>query len=366
MRACTLALLSLLSLSAVSSIPPQSNVAPTIGILSVPLSGAGAPCITATATAPANASCFTTFYAKWVETQGARVVILPYDEPATLAALLDSVNGVLLTGGELEDLGFDTPYMVAAAQVLAAALAKNDAGVYFPLHGTCQGMQVLSLLVAQDASVMAYNAFDAENESLALDITWDGHHSSRIFSVVTAPADIVATLSSTPSTVNLHHDGVPVSRFAASERLGAFFILVSTNFDRKGAAFVSTLEAWKYPITATQWHPERPQFEWRDEGIAHDEGTIRAMQYMSNYLVSAARRNQQSFTDDALFARFSAYSYPIVSAPDAAFSACPSFFTPPSHAPHMHRTRPSPPPPTPIAPPPLRIAGGYQWLVFTG
>lgn len=53
------------------------------------------------------------------------------------------------------------------------------------------------------------------------------------------------------------------------------------------------------------------------------------MQYMANFFVTDARRNAQAFSDPALFAHYSAFSYPIVSAPDAATS-------------------------------------GYQWLVFTG
>jgi len=302
-------------------LPPALNAFPTIGILSVPISSADSPCETEPRWAANRSSCFTTFYIRWVESAGARAVLIPYDSPpAVLAALLDSVNGVLLTGGELEDLAFDTPYMVAAASVLAAARAKAAAGVFWPVHGSCQGMQVLSLLVAGDQAVLSKNAFDAENYSLPLDATWDGHHSSRLLSADTAPADAVATLTGSPSTLNLHHDGVRVADFAASDALGAFFVLVSTNFDRRGAAFVSTLEAWELPIVATQWHPERPQFEWRAVGADHSAATIRAMQYVASFFVDDARRNNQTFTDAALFAKYSVFSYPVVSAGDAATS----------------------------------------------
>ena len=314
-----------------ASLPPPVNAAPTIGILAVPLSGPDTPCETFSPGGGGNSSCFATFYPRWVESAGARAVLIPYDLPlSTLDALLDSVNGVLLTGGGLEAAGlaFDAPYMVAAARVLDAARAKMAAGVFWPVHGSCQGMQVLALLAAQDPTVLSYGAFDAENLSLPLDVSWDGHHSSRLLSATTAPADVVATLSGTNSTLNLHHDGVRVSDFAANEALGRFFILVSTNFDRAGAAFVSTLEAWDFPVTATQWHPERPQFEWRDISISHARETITAMQYIANFFVDDARRNSQAFSDPALLSKFSVFSMALVSAPDAATS-------------------------------------GYQWLVYT-
>ena len=121
-------------------------------------------------------------------------------------------------------------------------------------------------------------------------------------------------------TMNLHHDGVPVSRWEENSLLGAFFTLVSTNFERKGSAFVSTMEAWDYPITGTQWHPERNQFEWRVNNDDHSSDGIVAMQYMANFFVNDARRNIQQFNDIPLFIKLSVYSYPWVNAPDASTS----------------------------------------------
>ena len=301
---------------ATRDLPPANNAVPTIGILSVPTASAGSPCETLSA----ETSCFSAFYSRWIMSAGARAVLLPYDAPpAVLTALLDSVNGVLLTGGGL-DLGFQTPYMLTAKVVMDAARAKNVAGIFYPVHGTCQGFQVMALLAAGDQGVLSKNAFDAENISLALDVTWDGHHSSRLLSAETAPEDIVQILSSTNSTLNLHHDGVRVKDFEASSALADAYILVSTNFDRRGQAFVSTIEAWDAPFVGTQWHPERPQFEWRAVGANHGADTIKAMQYMASFLVDDARRNNQSFADPALFAKYSVFSYPLVNAPDAALS----------------------------------------------
>ena len=311
------------------AVPPEVNLSPTIGVLSVPIADAGSPCDVLgarAAAAPATAartSCFTAFYARWVEAAGARAVLIPFDAaPDVLAALLDSVNGVLLTGGSLEAAGlaFDAPYMVAAAAVLAAAKRKNDAGLFFPIHGTCQGFQVLALLGARNASVLSYAAFDAENLALPLDISWDGHHSSRIFAADSAPAAAVDTLMLFNATLNMHHDGVAVADWVASAALGDAYILASTNVDRAGRAFASTLEAWDYPITGTQWHPERVLFEWRDNGADHSARSVAANYYIGTFFIADARRNWQNFTDAALFARFSSYTFPLVSAPDAATS----------------------------------------------
>jgi hypothetical protein len=151
-------------------LPPAANAAPTIGVLSVPMAGAGSPCDTAAS--GAGSSCFTAFYFHWLQAAGARAVILPVDaEPATLDALLDSVNGVLLTGGSLENLTWGSAYMVTAARIYSRVLEKNRNGTFFPLHGTCQGFQVLALLTSQDQGVVSYNAFDSEDLVIPLDIS---------------------------------------------------------------------------------------------------------------------------------------------------------------------------------------------------
>ena len=300
-------------------LPPQlPGAKPVIGVLTVPLSSESAVCETVAARAglgARGASCFSTFYFRWLEAAGARALILPFDaDAATFSALLDGVNGVLLTGGELNASGLDfsSPYMTAAKQVLDTAKAKTDAGVFFPVHGTCQGMQVISLLESQNASVMSYGAFDSEGLSLPLEITWDGHHSTRLFSANTAPADIVQTFMSENVTLNLHHDGVTPDAFEASSRLSTNYVLASINADRKGSYFVSTMEACNYPVTATQWHPERPAQEWKDGlDINHGETSIAANNYVATFFVGDARRNNQSFSDPNLFAKYSVFSYPV-------------------------------------------------------
>jgi hypothetical protein len=50
--------------------------------------------------------------------------------------------------------------------------------------------------------------------------------------------------------------------FARDPVLPNFYNILSTNEDKKGLPFVSSIEGIKYPFWATQWHAERTQFEW--------------------------------------------------------------------------------------------------------
>jgi len=98
-------------------------------------------------------------------------------------------------------------------------------------------------------------------------------------------------------TTNFHHDGVRPSSFHSNKRLQDFFRVVSTNKDRKGQEFVSTIEAYDYPVYATQWHPERNQFEFwpSQDPINHTASAVRAMSALSEFFVDEARRNCRSF-----------------------------------------------------------------------
>lgn len=124
-------------------------------------------------------------------------------------------------------------------------------------HNTCNptknktkhktGFQTLNILAAQDPAVLSRNAFDSENIAWPLDLTAAGRSSSRMFA--DASAAVMTTLTTLNSTMNFHHDGIDTSVFQGNEKLNKFYRLISTNVDRKGRGFVSTIEAFEVPAT---------------------------------------------------------------------------------------------------------------------
>lgn len=72
--------------------------------------------------------------------------------------------------------------------------------------------------------------------------------------------------------------------------------MLSTNADRNGKTFVSAVESYKYPIYGTQFHPEKPMFEWAtQEGINHSYDSVIANTYFADFLVNEARKNFHTF-----------------------------------------------------------------------
>jgi gamma-glutamyl hydrolase len=94
-------------------------------------------------------------------------------------------------------------------------------------------------------------------------------------------------------------------------------------FLRAGKAFVSSIEGKLIPVYATQWHPEKNQFEWNPEegpasspptfpftpclpllpthccsGIDHSAQGIAVMSQMSQFFVNQARLSNRAFDSE--------------------------------------------------------------------
>ena len=117
-----------------------------------------------------------------------------------------------------------------------------------PPTATCMGFELLNVLVAEDPSVLTAG-FNSENLTLPLDFTPQGPF-SRMLAGNRAVVDILANQ---PVAMNNHHSGVAPTAFSGSSKLSSMFDVVSTNKDRDGREFISTIEAKTMPIYATQW-----------------------------------------------------------------------------------------------------------------
>ena len=88
-------------------------------------------------------------------------------------------------------------------------------------------------------------------------------------------------------TLNNHHQGVTPSDYSKNPKLPNVVNILSTNRDRKGKEFISTVEGAKgLPVWATQFHPEKNIFEqarnlhggWPSEAIAHSRAAVAVSQ----------------------------------------------------------------------------------------
>lgn len=95
-----------------------------------------------------------------------------------------------------------------------------------------------------------------------------------------------------PMAMENHMKGLSMAAYVENPKLSSFFTVLSLSLDKSGNAYISTLEAKRYPIFATQWHPEKNAFEWSQSvHIPHSPAAIRMTQEIANFFVSESRKN---------------------------------------------------------------------------
>lgn len=237
-------------------------------------------------------------YVSLYESAGARIVPIRFDlpEPA-LKQLFQQVNGLVIPGGSvgLTEESEHPKFRAAADYLMKLAIETNDAGIHFPIHGTCAGFELMAVLTAQDESILCPDCFSAFGVSLPLIFT-PAARSSVMFA--NASQDLMTALEEQPIAFNSHHAGFSVANFSNDPKLTAFWDVLSTSRDSLGQEFISTIEAKQYPFFATQWHFEKPAYEHAgQEGfvIPHSQYAIDAGAFLARNFAAEARKNPHRF-----------------------------------------------------------------------
>ncbi|XP_071960632.1 gamma-glutamyl hydrolase-like isoform X2 [Antedon mediterranea] len=257
-------------------------------------------------------------YVKYLESGGARVVLVKINQSHDYyIKLFNSLNGLLLPGGDQLDV-LASGYGKAAKiffDMSIEGMKKN--GDYFPIWGTCEGHQLLASLAA--GKDILISGIDAENLALPLELTSD-FVESRIFDVLTTSGFVFKAMTTENSTYNAHHFGVTMKNLTTFG-IDKFFRVTSVNKDRKGVEFISTMEAFEYPIYGVQWHPEKNIFEWNphaDSAIPHSTAAVSVAQHTANFFVREARKSTHKFSSEDEASKYLVYNNQAVYIADAA------------------------------------------------
>ncbi|XP_006477848.2 gamma-glutamyl hydrolase 2-like isoform X1 [Citrus sinensis] len=255
------------------------NNRPVIGILSHPGDGASGRLNNSK-----NASYIAASYVKFVESAGARVIPLIYNEPEEiLFEKLKLVNGVLLTGGWAKK-GL---YFQIVEKIFKKILEKNDAGEYFPLYAICLGFELISMIISKDRNIL--ERFNGADQASTLKFIKNSKIEGTVFQRF-AP-ELLKKLSTDCLVMQKHIYGISPERMQENLDLSKFFRILTTSEDIYNKVYVSTVQAYNYPFTGFQWHPEKNAFEWGFSGVPHSEDAILVTQHVANFFVSEARKS---------------------------------------------------------------------------
>jgi len=244
-------------------------------------------------------------YVKYLESVGARVVPIPEsfseDEVRTI---FKHVNGVLYPGGSTD--WFTSKYYKNAKLAYETSINSTLSGEdYFPIWGTCLGYETLNVITSGTNDVLSH--FDAEDITIPLNYT-DEARSSRLFK--DAPMSLYKAMGTQDLTYNHHSFGVSPDTHKTNRKINGFFKLLTTSLDSYGKEFVSSIEAYDFPIYGTQWHPEKNNFEFHpDLHVAHNKAGVDTSLYMASFFVNEARKNKQRFPSREMEENYMIYQY---------------------------------------------------------
>ncbi|KAJ3671014.1 hypothetical protein LUZ60_008440 [Juncus effusus] len=292
----TLFLLFTITNSALSILLPTDDVAsckmpdqslyyyPVIGIVSHPGNGTAGEHGRSLPLYGDDDSYIAASYVKFVESGGARVIPILYNEPEeVILEKLKLVNGVIFTGGRAKY----GPYVETLSKIFQVILDRNDGGDYFPLLAICLGFELVNMIVSKDNKIL--ESFSAHNHASILQFVDETSTNTSVFKRF--PPDLIQKLSTDCITIQNHIYGLSPKRIQSNDALSNFFRILTTTPDKNGKVYVSSIQAYDYPITGLQWHPEKTAFEWGLSNIPHTEDSALATHYTASYFISETRKS---------------------------------------------------------------------------
>lgn len=235
------------------------------------------------------------YYVRWIEASGSRVVVIPWDvTPDQLQWYASRVNAVLFPGGGLEDGPTMSAYFSNVILWHDTSIEMSKRGQHLVLWGTCQGFQVLCAAAARNLSVIEENVVHGlYPKMLALNLTKASTFSRMLGTTSTSP-EVLKILASNASTLNWHHDAVRLPSWKLHPSMSEL-VVTATNCDPSGVEFVSAIEHTTAPIFAAQFHPERPPYEFKNSLIGHSADVMVASQFFANFIATQARMSSNTF-----------------------------------------------------------------------
>jgi gamma-glutamyl hydrolase len=184
-----------------------------------------------------------TNYVKWLESVGITPVCIPYNLPKEdLLICLDKVNGVLWTGGAIENKTHSPQekkqYTDTLYTSFEVAKKYNDQGRKYPIWGTCQGFEFLVLFHnGKHTSIHSLPKHHADGQ---FPITFTGNSSMRTWF-----RPLSEEMKKECST---HHH-----KYGFDIKPMSHIHILSTQED-----YINIIKYKEYPFYGVQFHPERP------------------------------------------------------------------------------------------------------------
>ena len=243
-------------------------------------------------------------YVKWLESSGALVVPIEFDLPKPkMLGFLRQLNGVVLIGGGVDNVKTHNlkqflNYQDSLYYILNFAIYQNKANNYFPVWCTCMSFEMAAIFFAENIRLKKQKDLDNHLTS-AGDIGEDylnwTSKKSKMKKVFTKKERLAQKKY---PTIFMAHCYAIATNSKLGKNLAKVANITATNVSRgdcgkKGVKYVSAYEIKDYPIYGVQFHPEKPPFEYVNDGKRVPKTTIavNTSYKMSKFFIDEAKKS---------------------------------------------------------------------------
>jgi len=199
------------------------------------------------------------------------------------------------------------PYGETLKHIVDRAKEQTEAGNPFGLFGVCHGFQ--GMMVVSDLRNKTLSALDTNHQYLSsLGKFKKGAAKSYLFGDLARNLQELVQKEDEKMLWYRHKFGIKMSVYKDSEILKKMFRVLSVHKDNKGTKFISAYEGIDYPFLATQFHPEKIQYEWKIEANRSPEA-IDFSSHLARKFVAHCRRSKNVFPEEE-FQKLSVHNYP--------------------------------------------------------
>lgn len=253
---------------------------------------------------------FPSTYTNFIEHAGGRAIPISYKlPPEELDQILDQVNGVLFTGGDIDQYNRATGhfhnYYVAAKHIIQYVVDRNQNGDFFPLFAICQGFQTLHMVISNDPFILSNSRRWGFNDTFN---PFGKVKDSRMLS-----AQHVNLFDHSPGSnieFNWHMYGIYLEDYDKYPVLRHFFRILATDEVPDSKTIVSAVEAFDYPIYSVQYHPEKNIFDFLNPNIPKTRRAQQHTEDLAFFFVSEAKKNKHRFASYEIEVQNAMSQYP--------------------------------------------------------
>ena len=243
-------------------------------------------------------------YVKWLESAGALVVPLEFDlSKPKLLGFLRQLNGVVLIGGGIDNTRTHTASQFLTYQdtlyfILNYVLYQNNIGNYYPVWCTCMSFEMTAIYLTENIRLKKQEDFKKYLTSagnIGQDVINWTNSRSKIKDVFTKYE--LKDMKKKPTIFQAHCYCIPVKSKLA-KNLSKIANITSTNVStsscgKKGIKYISSYELKNYPVYAVQYHPEKPPFEYVNDGrrVPKTNIAITTSFKMARFFIDEAKKN---------------------------------------------------------------------------